>query len=168
MKALLQLGAAIITINLAAGCAKKETVRSDMEKIMDLHKAQQVSHYKEDVAMFVNQFSDSMIAVKNGKITIINKDSATKRIQGYYDNVMIKKWEDVKEPLVSFSKDSSMAWMVVDKMIVMEYENEEKKLMEESTHFAWVTILGKQSNGEWKIVCNVSTNEPGLFKEIKK
>lgn len=162
MKILLQFGTTIVMIALATECGKKETVKSDLEKIMDLHKAQQVSHYKEDIAMFVNQFSDSMIAVKDGKITVINKDSATKRVQGYFNNVVIKKWEDVKEPLVSFSKDSSMAYMVVDKMVVIEYKNDQKKLVEESTHFAWVVILVRQPGGEWKIVCNVSTNEPEI------
>lgn len=167
MKILFQLGAIIIMIAPVTGCGKKETIKSDMEKIMDLHKAQQVSHYKENIAMFVNQFSDSMIAVKDGKITIVNKDSATKRVQEYFNKVVIKKWEDVKEPQISFSRDSSMAYMVVDKMIVIEYANDQKKQVEESTHFAWVVILVRQPGGEWKIICNVSTKGQEQIKVVK-
>ena len=167
MKGLFRLGAIIILIAPITGCGKKETVKSDLEKIMNLHKAQQVSHFREDIALFVNQFSDSMIAVKDGRITINNKDSATKRIQEYFNKVVIKKWEDVNEPMVSFSKDSSMAYMVVDKMIVIEYANDQNKLVEESTHFAWVVILVRQPDGEWKIVCNVSTKGQEQIKAVK-
>jgi len=44
--------------------------------------------------------------------------------------------------------------------VVLTYKDEENKTIEETTHFAWVSVLKKQENGEWKIVCNISTNKP--------
>ena len=65
--------------------------------------------------------------------------------------------------MIEFSTDASMAYMIVDKLVVLTYKNAENIDIEETTRFAWVSVFKKLSN-HWKLVCNVSTNEP----EIKK
>jgi hypothetical protein len=141
-------------------CGRKPDFEAEKQKLLQLHTEQQAAHLEENAEQFVRQFEDGMISVNSGKIAATRKDDALKRFQKYFDTVTFKKWEDVAPPQIVFSDDASMAYMVVDKLVVLTYENEQKQTIEETTHFAWVSIFKKQPNGAWKITCNVSTNEP--------
>lgn len=152
--------ASIIVITmLCCSCSKKTDTEAERQKLLLLHKKQQDAHLDKDAKLFVDQFADKMISVNHGKISTTTKDSALLRFQGYFDKVQIKEWKDISPPVIDFSADASMAYMVVDKLVVLTYTNEENKLVKETTHFAWVAIFKKQADGDWKIVCNVSTNE---------
>lgn len=141
-------------------CSKKPDRAVEQQKLLALHNAQQAAHLKKNARQFVDQFADKMVSVNQGKISTTTKDSALLRFQNYFDQVQIKEWKDIDPPVIDFSTDASMAYMVVDKLVVLTYLNEENKAVEETTHFAWVSIFKKQAGGDWKIVCNVSTNEP--------
>ncbi|MBK7375012.1 MAG: nuclear transport factor 2 family protein [Chitinophagaceae bacterium] len=147
-------------------CGSKPDLEAETKKLLALHKEQQDAHLNKDAKQFVGQFAGNMLSVNRGKISATSTDSAWKRIRDYFGNVEFKKWEDVKPPVIEFSADASMAYIVVDKLVVLTYKDEADKPVEETTHFAWVSIFKKQADGEWKIVCNVSTNEPELVKPV--
>ena len=153
----------LMPVILFISCDKKPDLAAEKKKLLALHQQQQDAHLNENAQKFVDQFADNMFSVNRGKISITTKDSALKRFSNYFANVQFKKWEDVNPPVIEFSADVSMAYMLVDKQVILTYMNGNKR-MEESVHYAWVSIFKKQVDGEWKIVCNVSTNEP----EIKK
>ena len=143
---------------------EKVDLGAERQKLLRLHQAQQDAHLQKNVTAFISQFDQNMLSVNRGKITTMSPEAARPRIQSYFETVKFKKWADVNPPRIEFSDDASMAYMVVDKMVILSYLDEQKQTVEESTHFAWVSICKKQPDGEWKIVCNVSTNEP----EVKK
>ncbi len=145
-------------------CNNKPAPDAERKKLLALHQEQQEAHLHKNAKQFVEQFAENMVSVNRGKISVMAKDSALKRFQDYFRDVEFKKWEDVSPPLIEFSRDASMAYMVVDKRVLLTYKGEEEKPVEEATRFAWVSIFKKQADGEWKIVCNISTNEPGLIK----
>jgi hypothetical protein len=149
-------------------CKQKPDLEAERKSLLALHKEQQDAHVNENAKQFVDQFADSMLSVNRGKISITTKDSALKRFNNYFSNVEFKKWEDVNPPVIEFSADASMAYMAVDKLVVLTYHDEENKNTEETTHYAWVSIFKKAANGIWKIVCNVSTNETKVLKELQK
>jgi ketosteroid isomerase-like protein len=147
-----------------------ENVHFEVEKqqLLQLHAAQQDAHLEENAAKFVEQFDEKMVMVNRGKISANGIEHAKTRIQEYFNAVEFKRWEDVSPPQIEFSKDGTMAYMVVDKSVVLTCENANKEIVEESTHFAWVSIFKKQANGQWKIVCNVSTNEPASERLLQQ
>lgn len=153
---------------LFSSCNQKPDLEAEKKKLLALHHNQQNAHLNKNAKQFVDQFADSMISVNRGKISITTKDSAIKRINTYFSNVEFKKWEDVNPPVIEFSADASMAYMAVDKLVILTYRDEENKNKEETTHYAWVSIFKKEANGIWKIVCNVSTNEAKVLKELQK
>ena len=51
-----------------------------------------------------------------------------------------------------------MAYTIVDKIVVVTYENEDGKKVEGKTHFAWTAIY-KTYGAEWKIDCVTSTDK---------
>lgn len=157
-----------IILLLFSSCNLKPDLEVEKKQLLALHKEQQDAHLNKNAKQFVDQFADSMLSVNRGKISITTKDSALKRFNTYFSNVEFKKWEDMNPPVIEFSADASMAYMAVDKLVVLTYHDEENKNTEETTHYAWVSIFKKAANGIWKIVCNVSTNEAKLLKELQK
>ena len=153
---------------LFSSCDQKPDLEVEMKKLMAVHKEQQNAHLNKNAQQFVDQFADSMLSVNRGKILITTKDYALKHFSNYFANVEFKKWEDINPPIIEFSSDASMAYITVDKKVILTYKNEENKDIEETTHYAWVSIFKKQAKGEWKIVCNVSTNEDKLIKDLQK
>lgn len=149
-----------MTIVFFNGCVKSPDFESEKQTLLAIHKAQKDAHLNKNAGQFVNQFANPMISINQGKITTVTQEAALERFQNYFNAVLIKSWEDVAPPVIDFSEDATMAYMVVDKLVVLTYKNEENKTIEETTHFAWVSIFKKQENGEWKIVCNISTNKP--------
>lgn len=75
-----------------------------------------------------------MLSVNEGNISVTTKDSALKRFSNYFAIVEFKKWDDVYPPVIEFSEDGSMAYMIVDKQVILTYKNDENKEIEETTH----------------------------------
>ncbi|MBK9728268.1 MAG: hypothetical protein IPO86_09145 [Saprospiraceae bacterium] len=155
-------------IILFSNCNLKPDLEAEKKKLLILHKDQQDAHMNKKAKQFVEQFADSMLSVNQGNISVTTKDSALKRFSNYFAIVEFKKWDDVYPPVIEFSEDGSMAYMIVDKQVILTYKNDENKEIEETTHFAWVFIFKKQPNEEWKIVCNVSTNEAKVLRDLQK
>ncbi len=155
----------LVVLGFLGACqSKKVDFELEKQKLLRLHQEQQDAHLQKNVEAFISQFDQNMLSVNHGKISTMSPAAARPRIQSYFDQVSFKKWADVSPPRIEFSNDGSMAYVVVDKMVILTYLDEQKHTVEERTHFAWVSICKKQADGEWKIVCNVSTNEP----EVKK
>jgi len=155
-------------IILFYSCKLKPDLEAEKKKLLILHKEQQDAHLNKNAKQFVEQFADSMVSVNQGNISVTTKDSALKRFNNYFTIVEFNKWEDVNPPVIEFSEDGSMAYIIVDKQVVLTYKNDKNKEIEETTHFAWVSIFNKQPNEEWKIVGNVSTNEAKALRDLKK
>jgi ketosteroid isomerase-like protein len=56
--------------------------------------------------------------------------------------------------------------MAIDKLVVLETRDTLGNAVEETTHFAWISIFRKHQDGEWKLECIASTNEPGIIKPL--
>jgi ketosteroid isomerase-like protein len=161
-------GLLLLPVIFLISCGQKHDLQTEKKILLALHQEQQYAHLGKNAKQLVDQFADSMLSVNRGKISITTKDSAIKRFNTYFSNVAFKKWEDVNPPVIEFSADASMAYIVVDKLVMLTYIDEENNNTEETTHYAWVSIFKKEANGIWKIVCNVSTNEAKILKELHK
>lgn len=133
---------------------------------MSLHNDQQKAHFEKNPKLIVDQFADNLISVNHGIIDSTSTDEEnTSRFQGYFNSVKFIKWEDISSPKIRFSKDASMAYMVVDKLVILEMADSVGNPVEETTHYGWVSIF-KKHQGEWKLECIASTNEPEIIKPI--
>ncbi|MBL7783234.1 MAG: hypothetical protein JNM22_18535 [Saprospiraceae bacterium] len=146
--------------SLLFSCKSKPDLDKARQELLSLHQEQQTAHLSENARLLFQQSADTSISINRGKISRARRDSSIRRFERYFAGIEHKKWEDVHPPEIYFSDDGSMAYVVVDKMVVVNYPDESGKMQEESTHFAWVNIYKKQSDGQWKSVCIASTNEP--------
>ncbi len=68
------------------------------------------------------------------------------------------KWDDIAEPIIKFSNDHTLAYVIVQKQVILETKDSTGKTAIDTTNFAWTSIYRKQQN-EWKLECNISTNK---------
>ena len=145
---------------LIISCTVDQTNPDDRALLEHLHQQQRNAHLSKNAKMMVDQFTEDFISVNRGKIdSVYIRSEDSLRIQTYFNNVSFKKWDDVTPPKVRFSDDGSLAYTIVDKLVVLETIDSTGRKMEESTRFAWVAIFRKQDSGAWKIECVVSTNQ---------
>jgi hypothetical protein len=163
MKALI-----IMTIALGLIHCKQSATNDDYEALMKIHAAQREAHVQENPDKMGGATRDFLV-VNRGKIDSIHSpEQDRQRWQNYFDAVSFKKWDDVAKPKIRFSADHSLAYMVVDKMVVLDTQDSVGNAIEETTHFAWVAIFRKQADGAWKMECMASTNEPEIIKPLNE
>lgn len=129
--------------------------------ISQLHNAQRSHHFNKDSLAFANQLSDNFISVNRGEITKPKKGETISRYHNYFSSVEFHKWDDETEPIIRFSDDGSLAYTIVDKIVVLTYEDGDGQPVEDTTHFAWTAIY-KKYGATWKIDCVTSTEVPGI------
>lgn len=155
----------LIVISLLPACRQTAppSLAGEREKILQLHHAQRDYHFNKDSLNFTGQLSDDFISVNRGAVSRPARAVTLSRYNRYFSSVEFVRWDDVAEPIIRFSEDGSMAYTIVDKIVVITFADENGDLVEEETHFAWTTIYKKYGE-EWKIDCVTSTNEPSSTK----
>lgn len=151
-----------------SGCTQSPNDRvADEQALMKIHEDSRTAHFEKNARAMVDQFSPDMISVNGGKIHKVSSlEEDMEGFQSYFNSVAFKKWDDVKPPELRFSNDHTLAYMVVDKLVVLEAMDSVGKPFEETTHYAWVSIYRKQNDGNWKLECIASTNEPEVVKPL--
>ena len=151
----------LLLLNLVILYSCNQSVNIDLEqektKILELHHLQRDFHFNKDSIAFVNQLSDDFVSVNRGEITFPKKSETLSRYHSYFSSVEFKKWDDDSEPIIKFSEDGTLAYTIVDKIVKIEFEDENGEITESETHFAWTAIYRK-IDGEWKIESVTSTN----------
>jgi hypothetical protein len=138
----------------------------DEKKLLALHEQGRDAHFNKKAKLLVDQFAREMYSVNKGKISRGEAEGAAKSFQKYFDAVEFKKWDDVNPPIVRFSDDGSLGYIIVDKLVVLETKDSTGTRKEQTTHFAWVSIYRKQEDGNYKLECITSTNEPAVVKDV--
>lgn len=128
------------------------------KEILDLEKAQRAFHVEKDASGFVTLFSDDFVSISNGVISFPDTSSMFKRFDAYFNRVEFIAWDDVSDPIIRISDDGSMAYSILNKIVIVKYPNEDSVLVTDTTRFAWTTLYRKEK-GEWKIDAVTSTNQ---------
>jgi hypothetical protein len=155
----------ICSILLTAGCSESD-LSSDKAKLMQLHEQAREFHFTKNAPGMAGGFADNFISVNRGKVdTVMVREEEIARFQQYFDAVEFKKWDDVNPPIIRFSDDRSLAYVIVDKLVVLDEKDSTGNTLEETTHFAWIAIYRKH-NDDWKLECVASTNEPKVINPL--
>ena len=82
------------------------------------------------------------------------------RFKSYFATFKFKEWENIRPPVISVSKDGSMATIAVQKRVRGTYKNEKGDVVEENVVYAWLEVWEK-INRKWKVVTVASTERDG-------
>lgn len=153
---------------LLSGCRNsRPDLTTEREEILELHRAQREYHFGGNAEAFAGQLSDDFISINGGEVTKPTRKEFKDRFQSYFSTVDFIRWDDIREPVVRFSDDGSLAYTVVQKEVVTRHENEEGNLVEERTRFAWTAVYRKTA-GEWRIEHVASANGPSEISPVPK
>lgn len=139
---------------------------ADRSRLMELHEEARTFHFEKNAKGMVNGFADNFISVNRGKVdTILSREEDNRRFQAYFDAVKFKKWDDISPPIIRFSDDHSLAYVIIDKLVVLDTKDSVGADVESTTHFAWISIFRKRNN-DWHLECVASTNEPTVVRPL--
>ncbi len=147
---------------LSIGCQEKQPKldkTAATEKILKLHNAQRDYHFGKDSIAFANQMAENFISVNRGVISQPTIQDNISRYHGYFSAVEFIQWDDMRDPIIRFSDDGSIAYTIVEKKVKLNYTDPDGNTTIDSTQFAWTTIY-RMKEGEWKIENVTSTNVP--------
>lgn len=150
----------ILAFVFLAGCQTEPTFKKEeaIQEILRLHETQRDFHFEKRAADFAGLLSDDHISVNRGVISRPSYDENLQRFSNYFNSVEFIKWDDLTAPVIRFSEDGSLAYSIVDKEVILQYEGEEGVVLYDTTHYAWTAIYRKKPEG-WKIENVTSTNE---------
>lgn len=140
-------------------CSQSFDLESAKKEVMILHDQQRQYHVEEMPDEFVGLMTDDFISVNRGKISSPTRDDSKARFTKYFDLVTFEKWDDLIEPVIRFSDDGSMAYTVVNKEVIVKYQNDSSQWMRGRTEFSWLAVYKKTDQG-WKVDAVASTNLP--------
>lgn len=146
----------ILSLIILHSCQNDVNVLKERNLILKLHEDQRTFHFEKNINGLVNMFSPNFHSIDRGQISKPSIAESRSRFTKYFNIVDFIKWDDVKEPIVSFSNDGSMAYTIVNKLVVLSYENEKLETVLDTTYYSWVSVY-KKYNKDWKLDCIVST-----------
>ncbi|MFT3794301.1 nuclear transport factor 2 family protein [Flavobacterium sp.] len=139
----------------AFSCQHTTEFNPETEKaqILRLEAQARQHHFRKNAKGLVDGFSNDFLSINRGMIEQPPYDKSLQKFDAYFHSVHFVKWDDAAPPIVRFSKDGSVAYVAVDKWVVVE--SAEKTL--DTTHFAWLSVY-KKENGKWSLDAIASTN----------
>lgn len=147
--------------------SKSPTIDPEIAKkeVLQLHNAERKAHLEKKAQDLVANFSSNFISVSRGAMATPDRASSLQRFQKYFSSVEFEKWDDVKPPVVRFSADYSLAYTVVNKEVVITYQNPKNEKIREKTVYCWVSVYKKYPEG-WQMDCIASTNQPSVITKL--
>ncbi len=149
-----------VIIVILCSCNTGENFDNEKETqvITALLQQERKAHFEKNVDLFLSEFADSMLSVNKGKVSVTTLEENKERIGKYFGSVEFIKWDDLSEPIIRFSDDASLAYAIIQKQVILSYQDSLGKKLLDTTHFAWASVYRKQKD-EWKVECNVTTNK---------
>lgn len=148
----------VLAATPAAGQTSVDVEREKAE-LLRLHRASREAHFKTDADLLVKDAPEVMVSVSRGKINRPSREDTRRMFTEYFRGAKYFEWDDLEEPVVSVSRDGSMAWMITRIRVRRVQRDASGAEREEKFVYAGIMTYEKRG-GRWTRVANVSTFEP--------
>lgn len=123
-------------------------IENETKAILDLDAKAREYHFSKNTKAFVESFSKNFISLNKGKIEIPTYNNSYQKFDTYFKSVQFVKWDNKEAPIVRFSDDASIAYVAVNKVVIVEYENElEKRFWIQQNLLGFQYLKKKTING---------------------
>jgi len=146
----------LIVISMISGCKQHPDKEELKLQILELHQKLIEAHLKKDPNFFTQGFSDDFISVRNGEISEPSTQEILANIKDYINNTTFSEYRDVREPIIGFSNDGSIAWSIVQVKVKGDRDLEDGTVRKVDFICAWLTLYEKSDEG-WNVRAEVST-----------
>ena len=140
---------------LLTSCESSKTT-SDLQAVKNILAQEREAHFARNVDMlFPAGTPDSMLTLSDGSMSYARATDSKKRFAAYFGAVEFVKWDDMKEPVFNFSRDSTLAVVSVQKLVILREKASDKY---DTTQYAWTAVYRKFDDG-WKMTVMTSTDK---------
>lgn len=137
----------LIAVLLSACQTGFDTDQSEKE-ILALHQEMIDAHLSKNVGWFTNNIADDYFSVSRGEISYPSQEEISGRFTNYLDNTEFSEYHDLQKPIVRFSKDGSLAYLIVQVKVSGNQKTEADISESFDTTWAWITLYEKE-NDKW-------------------
>ncbi|HSH67962.1 MAG TPA: hypothetical protein VLB84_19650 [Bacteroidia bacterium] len=136
-------------------CNQERNYEKEKNEILLLDEQTRAFHFTGNAKAMANIFSANFISVNKGVISQPTYADSYRQFDHYFKHVEFINWDNSNPPIIRFSKDASIAYVVIDKLVVLKEVNSQKT---DTTHFAWLSVYKKEAD-KWVLDCISSTNK---------
>jgi hypothetical protein len=137
-------------------------ITADLEKekqeLLQLDDQARENHFTKNAKAMSEGFSSDFLSINRGIISKPTTEESFQRFDNYFKRVEFVKWDNNTPPIIRFSDDASVAYVAVDKTVILKTKNEQQQEIIDTTDFAWLSVY-KKINGKWVLDCISSTNK---------
>lgn len=143
-----------------ASCRPGADLAADRAALLRLHELQREAHLSKRAPLLTQVFADTFRDVARGRVAMPSREESTARMQAYLDRSTFQAWDDIAPPIIRVSGDGSMAYVIVQKRVILTTPDSIGRAVVEHTEFAWLETYEK-TGGEWRLTAVASTDRPG-------
>lgn len=118
-------------------------------EILDLHRQMIEAHWRKDARFFPEHIADGYFAVQNGEVRRPTREEMTAEYERYLSTTTFTEYRDLREPIIGFSKDGSLAWCVVQVNVSGRERGDSGVESPFDLTWAWITLYEKKE-GRWQ------------------
>lgn len=150
----------IILLVLIYGCHSptKPDLEKEKQELIKLDEQARENHFSKNAKAMAEGFSPDFISINRGSVSKPTTDESFQRFDNYFKRVEFVKWDNNKPPIIRFSDDASIAYVTVDKTVILKTHDQNQHETLDTTYFAWLSVF-KKINGKWVLDCISSTNK---------
>jgi hypothetical protein len=137
------------------GCHSPPDFEALRSEILELHKSTIEAHLNDNVDFLVQNLSGDFMSVSNGEIDYPTKEEIRSGFSSYLNNTEFSEYTDLREPVIGFSKDGSVAWSVVQVKVAGKRMMDDGNERDLDFTCAWITLYEREGS-RWIKLAEVS------------
>lgn len=137
------------------GCCSQPDYEALRSEILELHRKNIEAHLNKDIEFFVQNLSDDFMSVSGGEIDFPTKEDIRSNFSSYLNSTEFSQYADLREPIVGFSKDGSVAWSVVQVRVAGKQTADDGTEKDMDFTCAWITLYQREGD-RWIKLAEVS------------
>lgn len=141
---------------LLAACGREPDLEEARRQILDLHQKLIAAHREGKPDFPVSGWSGEYFSIKDGDILRPDPAEMKAGLETYLRETTFTEYRDLREPLIGFSKDGTLAWSAVRVKARGTRRKADGTSREVDFVCAWLTMYEKTDSG-WKVLSEVST-----------
>jgi len=141
--ALMAVGLSMVLVQ----CRPAPDLEAWRREILDLHRQMIDAHLKKDVRFIVDHMADGYFSVQNGEIRHPSRQDMAAEFEEYLGTTTFTEYRDLRQPIVGFSKDGSIAWLIVQVRVAGRNPDGSGGEKDFGLTWAWITLFERRGDG---------------------
>lgn len=147
----------VVTLALMAyGLRASEQSNSDVDEILELHRALLESHIRYDVDGVLAAEAEQIVLVSRGEVEFPTKAERFYRFERYLKSVEFEEYRDLISPIVRVSDDGTLGWLIAQVKIAGTRTSGDGEQTPVDAIWAWIELYEKHE-GSWIRIGEVSS-----------